>query len=70
MPSVYVRKLLVLLQFVWLCGRDTDGTTEPMVVSNPASVGYTIYGFICGMKACRNRPREQKITDFLAFTLS
>ena len=27
MPSVYVQKLLVLPQFVWLCGRDTDGST-------------------------------------------
>ena len=46
MPSVYVQKLPMLQQFVWLCGRDMDSSTSIMGVSNPGYEEYTIYG-IC-----------------------
>ena len=41
--SCYVRKLLVLPQFVWLCGQGTDGSTRITGVSNPRYGEYTIY---------------------------
>ena len=50
MPSVYVQKLLVLPQFVWLCGQDTDGSTSIMGVSNPGYGEYTIYANISRIK--------------------
>ena len=36
----------MLPQFVWLCGRDTDGSTSIMGVSNPGYGEYTIYGYV------------------------
>ena len=43
MPSVYVQKLHMLPQFVWLCDQGTDGSTSIMGVSNPGYGDYTIY---------------------------
>ena len=36
----------MLLQFLWLCGRDTDGSTSIMDISNPGYGEYTIYGIV------------------------
>ena len=63
-PSVYyVRKLLVLPQFVWLCGRDTDSSTSIVGVFNPGYGEYTIYDSTS--VALKIFPKPRQLLTFL-----